>query len=160
MWPLECKAQGNCPLPATPNSRRVPGYRCWLRNYDDSLLLGRLLLHHHRLDDFLPDCSPLLDCLAYLGKTAVKSFSLVADNWWNTANCYTSGTNATMNHTLHHIHTTTPVEEYWEKRVLQITDGIENIGGMQWELLGCLTLGWALVYLIICRGLHSSGKAR
>nr|CAD7429474.1 unnamed protein product [Timema monikensis] len=67
------------------------------------------------------------------------------NNWWNTANCYTSGTNATMNHTLHHIHTTTPVEEYWEKRVLQITDGIENIGGMQWELLGCLTLGWALI---------------
>ncbi|CAG2055704.1 unnamed protein product [Timema podura] len=31
------------------------------------------------------------------------------------------------------------------KRVLQITDGIENIGGMQWELLGCLTLGWALI---------------
>ncbi|XP_063238578.1 sodium- and chloride-dependent GABA transporter 2-like [Bacillus rossius redtenbacheri] len=79
------------------------------------------------------------------------------DNWWNTPNCYTTGMNATFVHN-HSYHTTTPVEEFWEKRVLQITDGIDNLGGMQWELLGCLTIGWGMVYLIICRGLHSSGK--
>jgi hypothetical protein len=46
------------------------------------------------------------------------------------------------------------------KRVLRITDGIDDLGGMQWELLGCLVLGWGLVYLIIWRGLHASGKVR
>ena len=46
------------------------------------------------------------------------------------------------------------------KRVLQISDGIDDLGGMQWELLGCLALGWGLVYLIIWRGLHASGKVR
>ncbi|KAJ8873310.1 hypothetical protein PR048_026944 [Dryococelus australis] len=84
-------------------------------------------------------------------------FSLVADNWWNTPNCYTAGMNATFVHS-HMNHTTTPVEEFWERRVLQITEGINNLGGLQWELVGCLTIGWGLVYLIICRGLHSSGK--
>ncbi|XP_043281772.1 sodium- and chloride-dependent GABA transporter 1-like [Venturia canescens] len=99
-------------------------------------------------------------------------------NWWNTDNCSdlvahrpevppsnttslldannaSSRMNFTGNVTLHH---TTPVEEFWERRVLGMSDGIEEIGGMQWELLGCLTLGWLLVYLIIRRGLHQSGK--
>ncbi|XP_046389508.1 sodium- and chloride-dependent GABA transporter 1-like [Ischnura elegans] len=79
------------------------------------------------------------------------------DNWWNTPNCFAPGMNATVVHNRTN-HTTTPVEEYWDKRVLQITSGIDEIGGMQWELLGCLLLGWGLVYLIIRRGLHQSGK--
>lgn len=52
----------------------------------------------------------------------------------------------------------TPVEEYWDRRVLQLSAGLDSPGGMQWELLGCLLLGWLIVYLIICRGLHESGK--
>ena len=43
-------------------------------------------------------------------------------------------------------------------RVLQITGSIEDLGSMQWELLGCLLLGWVIVYGIIWKGLHSSGK--
>ncbi|KAK0080226.1 hypothetical protein PV325_014170 [Microctonus aethiopoides] len=90
------------------------------------------------------------------------------DNWWNTKNCFdksngtslkqfTSERNTSLqinsNESFHH---TTPVEEYWERRVLGITSGIEEIGGMQWELLACLVLGWLLVYFIIRRGLHQS----
>ena len=44
------------------------------------------------------------------------------------------------------------------ERVLGITEGMENLGGMQWELFGTLILGWIVVYLIIWKGLHSSGK--
>ncbi|XP_024944134.1 sodium- and chloride-dependent GABA transporter 1 isoform X2 [Cephus cinctus] len=85
-------------------------------------------------------------------------------NWWNTEGCFddrhrnaskAETTSMTSNATIHH---TTPVEEYWNRRVLGITSGIEEIGGMQWELLGCLILGWLLVYFIIRRGLHQSGK--
>ncbi|KAJ9592234.1 hypothetical protein L9F63_001235, partial [Diploptera punctata] len=79
------------------------------------------------------------------------------DNWWNSPNCFTRGMNVSIVHN-HTNHTITPVEEYWEKRVLQITDGIDDVGGIQWELFGCLILGWGLVYLIIWRGLHASGK--
>lgn len=39
-----------------------------------------------------------------------------------------------------------------------ITNGIDELGGLQWELLGCLILGWTLVYLIVWKGLHQSGK--
>ena len=30
---------------------------------------------------------------------------------------------------------------------------------MRWEILGCLALAWLLVWLIVCRGPQSSGKA-
>ncbi|CAB3372382.1 Hypothetical predicted protein [Cloeon dipterum] len=76
-------------------------------------------------------------------------------NWWNTESCFSPEMNVS---TIKTNHTTTPVEEYWDKRVLQITSGIDVVGGMQWELLGCLFLGWMLIYGIICRGLHQSGK--
>ena len=36
----------------------------------------------------------------------------------------------------------------------------EGLGGMQWELVGCLGLGWFLVYLIVWKGLNQSGKVR
>ena len=47
---------------------------------------------------------------------------------------------------------------FFSRRVLQITSGMEDLGGVQWELLGCLILGWFIVYLIIWKGLHASGK--
>ncbi|XP_012227579.1 sodium- and chloride-dependent GABA transporter 1-like [Linepithema humile] len=90
------------------------------------------------------------------------------ENWWNTDDCFdaakgSQGMHGKMNctnsvennNTCHH---TTPVEEYWDQRVLGITSGIETIGKIQWELLGCLIVGWLLVYFIIRRGLHQSGK--
>ncbi|XP_043507739.1 sodium- and chloride-dependent GABA transporter 1-like [Frieseomelitta varia] len=97
-------------------------------------------------------------------------------NWWNTKDCYdglekvekldsdvefvdSNSTNSTyINHNDTISHHATPVEEYWERRVLGMTSGIESIGGIQWELLGCLTIGWLFVYFIIRRGLHQSGK--
>lgn len=39
--------------------------------------------------------------------------SLVADNWWNSPNCYTRGMNVSIVHNYTN-HTSTPVEEYWE----------------------------------------------
>ncbi|KAK6637309.1 hypothetical protein RUM44_007724 [Polyplax serrata] len=39
-----------------------------------------------------------------------------------------------------------------------LTNGITEIGGMQWELFGLLVLAWIIVYLIIAKGLHQSGK--
>ena len=37
--------------------------------------------------------------------------------------------------------------------------GLEDgLGSVQWELVGCLGLAWLLVYLIVWKGLHQSGK--
>lgn len=39
-----------------------------------------------------------------------------------------------------------------------ISKGIEHIGGIHWNLFGCLVLGWLIIYFIIRKGLHQSGK--
>ena len=84
-------------------------------------------------------------------------------NEWNDHRCYDSehhvGGGANDSHPMAAGNDTmSPVEQYWDRRVLQITKGIEDMGGMQWELFGCLLLGWIIVYGIIWKGLHSSGK--
>ena len=43
------------------------------------------------------------------------------------------------------------------ERVLGITDGIENLSSVRWELFGTLILAWILVYFIIWKGLNESG---
>merc|ERR1712136_381146 len=91
------------------------------------------------------------------------------DGSWHTPACFRPSDNATANHELIANHTTTtfhqhnitktPVEEFWERRVLNQNAGIEfGLGNMQWELAGTLFLAWVMVYLIIWKGLHSSGK--
>uniref|UniRef100_F6Z3N8 Transporter n=1 Tax=Ciona intestinalis TaxID=7719 RepID=F6Z3N8_CIOIN len=54
---------------------------------------------------------------------------------------------------------TFPVEEYWENYVLKITDGIEDLGGLRWELAGVLLLAWIVCYLTVFQGTKSTGKA-
>ena len=49
--------------------------------------------------------------------------------------------------------------EFFRNRVLQMNAGIEHgLGSLNYELAGCLLLAWICVYLIIWKGLHSSGK--
>ncbi|GBM50473.1 Sodium- and chloride-dependent GABA transporter 2 [Araneus ventricosus] len=84
------------------------------------------------------------------------------DAAWNTPDC-------TVIETLTHNATalvnatglsreTSSVVEFWERKVLGITDGIHNMGGIRWELVGLLVLGWVVIYFIIWKGLHDSGK--
>jgi hypothetical protein len=32
--------------------------------------------------------------------------------------------------------------------------------GLKWDLLATLLIAWGIVYLIICKGLHASGKVK
>ncbi|PAA64594.1 hypothetical protein BOX15_Mlig031699g3 [Macrostomum lignano] len=52
----------------------------------------------------------------------------------------------------------TPSEEFWKYRVLNITSGIEDLGGIRWELFAALLVAWVLVFLCLVRGVKSSGK--
>lgn len=47
---------------------------------------------------------------------------------------------------------------FFRRRVLQITPGIEDLGDLQWELALYLVFSWVVIYFIIWRGLHQSGK--
>ncbi|XP_033120071.1 sodium- and chloride-dependent GABA transporter 1-like [Anneissia japonica] len=51
-----------------------------------------------------------------------------------------------------------PAQQYWEKRVLQISPGIDDIGSLQWELVGCLALAWVLTYACLWKGVAQTGK--
>ena len=41
-----------------------------------------------------------------------------------------------------------------------MSSGIEEVGYVQWDLFGYLILAWAVVYCVIWKGLHNSGKVQ
>ncbi|TGZ58016.1 hypothetical protein CRM22_009780 [Opisthorchis felineus] len=116
-----------------------------------------------------------LDCyynviLAWAIHYLFSSFSSVLPwthcrNSWNTDRCRDVGadnmtvmsivTNGTSNQTFL---PTDPAAEYWERHVLRISDGIEQMGSVQWELALCLLVAWIVVFLCIYKGIKTSGK--
>lgn len=49
-------------------------------------------------------------------------------------------------------------EEYWENHVLQLTDGIENLGTLRWQLVLTLALAWICVFFCLFKGVAVLGK--
>uniref|UniRef100_A0A672KUV0 Transporter n=1 Tax=Sinocyclocheilus grahami TaxID=75366 RepID=A0A672KUV0_SINGR len=73
------------------------------------------------------------------------------NNTWNTGE-------DTINSVHHLENATSPVIEFWERRVLRISSGIEEIGTLHWDLVLCLLLAWVLCYFCIWKGVKSTGK--
>ncbi|XP_078509883.1 sodium- and chloride-dependent GABA transporter 2-like [Lissotriton helveticus] len=75
---------------------------------------------------------------------------------WNTGNCVEfRGNSSSFNITSN---STSPVIEFWERHVLHMSDGIENMGRIQWKLALCLLLAWIICYFCIWKGVKSTGK--
>uniref|UniRef100_G1U649 Solute carrier family 6 member 18 n=1 Tax=Oryctolagus cuniculus TaxID=9986 RepID=G1U649_RABIT len=51
------------------------------------------------------------------------------------------------------------VSYFWYRQMLDITADISDSGTVQWRLLICLVICWAVVYLCIIRGIETTGKA-
>ncbi|XP_072040560.1 sodium- and chloride-dependent glycine transporter 1-like [Amphiura filiformis] len=49
-------------------------------------------------------------------------------------------------------------EEYWKYVVLDVTDGLHDLGIIKWDLCLCFLLVWIVVYFCIIKGVKSSGK--
>ncbi|XP_033829244.1 sodium- and chloride-dependent GABA transporter ine [Periophthalmus magnuspinnatus] len=49
-------------------------------------------------------------------------------------------------------------QQFFDNKLLEKTETIEDSGGLRWELFGCLFAAWAIVYLCIFKGVKSSGK--
>jgi len=79
----------------------------------------------------------------------------VTDMMTTTASAMTSEMTTVANASLKR---TTPSEEFWENHVLQMSSGIEDMGSVRLELLGCLALAWVVVFLCLCKGVKSSGR--
>jgi len=82
---------------------------------------------------------------------------------WATDDCFDPTSDTFENSTAQlkgyaEVNTTTPVELYWNQQVLGISSGIHEVGGVRLELLGYLALAWVIVYMVIWKGLHNSGK--
>ncbi|XP_038623710.1 sodium- and chloride-dependent betaine transporter [Tachyglossus aculeatus] len=79
-------------------------------------------------------------------------------NYWNTAQCAVS-LNSSENGTWTVLsNATSPVVEFWERRVLKISAGIHDLGALRWELALCLLLAWIICYFCIWKGVKSTGK--
>ncbi|XP_028283223.1 sodium- and chloride-dependent GABA transporter 3-like [Parambassis ranga] len=83
-------------------------------------------------------------------------------NTWNTADCVelqisdSPSTNMTNQTIL--TNRTTAAIEFWERRVLAMSGGIEDLGTVSWELALCLLVCWMFCYFSIFKGVRSSGK--
>ncbi|KAG8199217.1 hypothetical protein JTE90_016036 [Oedothorax gibbosus] len=55
--------------------------------------------------------------------------------------------------------TKTSSDEYFHNFVLGMTEGIHDLGGMRWELAGCLLVCWGFVFFCLLKGVKSMGKA-
>ena len=49
---------------------------------------------------------------------------------------------------------------FCSNEVLHISGSIDDVGGVQWDLMVFLVLAWIVVYGVIWKGLHNSGKVR
>ncbi|XP_048110691.1 sodium- and chloride-dependent GABA transporter 2-like isoform X3 [Alosa alosa] len=79
-------------------------------------------------------------------------------NPWNTENCMEfDKARGLLNFTVFE-NATSPVKEFWERRVLNITDNVYEMGNMRWELALCLLLSWILCYFCVWKGVKSTGK--
>ncbi|XP_068133767.1 sodium- and chloride-dependent betaine transporter-like [Hyperolius riggenbachi] len=78
------------------------------------------------------------------------------NNTWNTENCM-EFVNKAENWTRSSNHSS-PEVEFWERRSLGLSDGIEDLGSIRWHLALCLLLGWIICYFCIWKGVKSTGK--
>ncbi|XP_029457239.1 sodium- and chloride-dependent taurine transporter isoform X1 [Rhinatrema bivittatum] len=79
---------------------------------------------------------------------------------WNTNNCVedTSRKNKTLWLSLNATNFTSPVVEFWERKVLSLSTGIEDVGVVKWDLALCLLLVWMICFFCIWKGIRSTGK--
>ncbi|XP_062874365.1 sodium- and chloride-dependent GABA transporter ine [Trichomycterus rosablanca] len=73
------------------------------------------------------------------------------NNTWNTPNCSTGFAGNATN-------MKSSSQQFFDHRLLEITEGIEKAGGIRWELFGLLTLAWIIVFFCIFKGVKSTGK--
>lgn len=53
---------------------------------------------------------------------------------------------------------TSPGTEFWERNVLSISSGIDEVGGLKWDLALCLLAVWVICFFCIWKGVKSTGK--
>ncbi|XP_034022336.1 solute carrier family 6 member 11a isoform X1 [Thalassophryne amazonica] len=79
-------------------------------------------------------------------------------NDWNTDNCVEFDKKNMSSNWTAPANATSPATEFWERRVLGISQGVEEIGVLRWDLTLCLLLAWIICYFCVWKGVKSTGK--
>ncbi|XP_036413087.1 sodium- and chloride-dependent GABA transporter 2-like [Colossoma macropomum] len=77
------------------------------------------------------------------------------NNTWNTETCAVfEGENISRLP----LNATSPVMEFWEREVLNVSDGVGELGSVNWRLALCLLAVWVVCYFCVWKGVKSTGK--
>uniref|UniRef100_A0A8C3A4C1 Transporter n=1 Tax=Cyclopterus lumpus TaxID=8103 RepID=A0A8C3A4C1_CYCLU len=79
-------------------------------------------------------------------------------NNWNTETCVEFDRRAGHLNWTAAENATSPVREFWERRVLNLTGNVHELGSIRWELALCLLLSWIICYFCVWKGVKSTGK--
>ncbi|KAK1800930.1 hypothetical protein P4O66_004691 [Electrophorus voltai] len=79
---------------------------------------------------------------------------------WNTPHCVEdiARKNRTLWLSANATNFTSPVTEFWERNVLSLSSGIDEVGELKWELALCLLAVWVICFFCIWKGVKSTGK--
>uniref|UniRef100_A0A8C1ZV56 Transporter n=1 Tax=Cyprinus carpio TaxID=7962 RepID=A0A8C1ZV56_CYPCA len=94
---------------------------------------------------------------------------------WNTVNCTTNFSRVCLNQSLspspanvsslntsasclEHTGLRSSVMEFWERKVLRLSGGLDEVGDINGYLVLCLLATWVIVYFCIWKGVKSAGK--
>ena len=89
------------------------------------------------------------------------------DNPWNTEACWDGNTRldnlnstnmTTVGNATANLTRIWASDEFWHRRVLEMSSGVEEMGGLRWELFFCLVFSWVLVFLALGWGIKWTGK--
>uniref|UniRef100_A0A3P8UQS8 Transporter n=1 Tax=Cynoglossus semilaevis TaxID=244447 RepID=A0A3P8UQS8_CYNSE len=80
------------------------------------------------------------------------------NNYWNTENCIDISTRNNSLQWTNQTNSSSAATEFWERRVLSISSGINELGSVRWEILLCLIVMWAACYFSVWKGVRSTGK--
>ncbi|XP_052328674.1 sodium- and chloride-dependent betaine transporter-like [Oncorhynchus keta] len=83
--------------------------------------------------------------------TAPLPWQLCNATWNIPENC-----SSFMENTTTHLQSAT--KQFFDHRLLEITEGIETVGHLRWELVGILLLIWAILFVCVFKGIRSTGK--
>jgi solute carrier family 6 amino acid transporter-like protein 5/7/9/14 len=116
-------------------------------------------------------------CLYYLFASMTSKLPWEdCGNYWNTYLCIPTDqyraffANVTDNETMlvedwkgvMHNHSRedfkSPSDEYFYRKVLQMSSGFDEPGAVVWQLALCLALTWGLIFFVLIRGISSLGK--
>ena len=77
---------------------------------------------------------------------------------WSSPNCTVAVNRSTENATAATWGGVSPIQDFFDRKLLARSDGIEHMGTVKLDLLACFVAAWLLCYLAIFNGIKSTGK--